>query len=137
MTNAPVIDRETIAILQEMDAITTDDNLLLELIDDFLLHSADLVKVIQHSLRMDTLQLDTTAELAAQSHSLKGASLNIGALALFQVCDTIETLARQQRITKVDYWAAELNHAYQETALALAELRSRASRGETIDDLLG
>ncbi len=137
MTNAPVIDRETIAMLQEMDAITTDDNLLLELIDDFLVHSADLVKVIQHSLRMETVQLDPTAELAAQSHSLKGASLNIGALALFQICDTIETLARQQRITKVDYWAAELNHTYQKTALALAELRSRACRGEAIDDLLG
>lgn len=132
MTNAPVIDRETIAVLQEMDAITTDDNLLLELIDDFLVHSADLVKVIQHSL-----QMATTAEIAAQSHSLKGASLNIGALALFQVCDTIETLARQQRITQGDHWAAELNHAYQETALALAELRLRTSRGETIDDLLG
>lgn len=132
MTNAPVIDRETIAMLQEMDAITTDDNLLLELIDDFLIHSADLVKVIQYSL-----PLATTAELAAQAHSLKGASLNIGALALFQVCDTIETLARQQRMTRVDYWATELNNTYQETALALAELRARTSRGETIDDLLG
>lgn len=147
MTNAPVIDRETIVMLQEMDAITTkgsttEENLLLELIDDFLVHSADLVKVIQHSLRknalpVDALPVDTMAELAAQSHSLKGASLNIGALALFQVCDTIETLARQQRITKVEHWATELTHAYQETALALAKLRSRTSRGETIDDLLG
>lgn len=142
MTNAPVIDRETIVMLQEMDAITTkgsttEENLLLELIDDFLVHSADLVKVIQHSLRKNALPVDTMAELAAQSHSLKGASLNIGALALFQVCDTIETLARQQRITKVEYWATELTHAYQETALALAKLRSRTSRGETIDDLLG
>jgi HPt (histidine-containing phosphotransfer) domain-containing protein len=147
MTNAPVIDRETIAMLQEMDAITakgsaTEENLLLELIDEFLVHSATLVKVIEHSLQVDILQrdtlpLDTMTELAAQSHSLKGASLNIGALALFQICDTIETLARQQRITKVDHWAAELNDTYQETALALAELRSRASRGETIDDLLG
>lgn len=137
MTIAPVIDRETIVMLQEMDAITTkgkptEDNLLLELIDDFLAHSADLVKNIQHSL-----QADTMAELAAQSHSLKGASLNIGALALFRVCDTIETLARQDRVTRVDHWSAELNHAYQETALALTELRVRASRGEIIDDLLG
>lgn len=137
MTNAPVIDRETIVMLQEMDAITakgnaTEDNLLLELIDDFLTHSADLVKAIQHSL-----QTNTTAELAAHSHSLKGASLNIGALLLFRVCDTIELLARQQRMARVDYWASELTHAYRETALALAELRARASRGETIDDLLG
>ena len=136
MTNAPVIDRETIVMLQEMDAIAakgnpTEDNLLIELIDDFLFYSADLVKLIQHSL-----QADTTAELAAQSHSLKGASLNIGALALFEVCDTIETLARQHCVTSVDHWAAELHNAYQETALALAELRARASRGETIDDLL-
>jgi hypothetical protein len=45
--------------------------------------------------------------------------------------------ARQQRLARVDYWATELTHAYRETALALAELRARASRGETIDDLLG
>jgi hypothetical protein len=40
-------------------------------------------------------------------------------------------------MARVDYWATELTHAYRETALALAELRARASRGETIDDLLG
>jgi len=132
MTNAPVIDRETIVMLCEMDAMTTGDNLLLELIDDFLTYSADLVKGIQLSL-----QMDTTVELADQSHSLKGASLNIGALALFQVCDTIETLARQHQHMSVDYWVTELDNAYQQTALALAELHRRTSRGETIDDLLG
>ena len=132
MTNAPVIDRETIDVLREMDAITTEDHLLLELIDDFLLHSADLVKAIQVSL-----QMQREAELAAQSHSLKGASLNIGALVLFQVCDTIETLARQHKLSRMDHWRTELDNAYQQTALILSEMRSRTARGETIDDLLG
>ncbi len=132
MTNAPVIDRETIDVLREMDAIAAEDHLLLELIDDFLFHSADLVKAIQFSL-----QMRMEPELAAQSHSLKGASLNIGALVLFQVCDTIETLARQHNLSRLDHWSTELDNAYQQTALILSEMRNRTARGETIDDLLG
>ena len=132
MTNAPVIDRETIDMLREMDAIATEDHLLLELIDDFLFHSADLVKAIQFSL-----QMRMESELAAQSHSLKGASLNIGALVLFQVCDTIETLARQHKLSHLEHWSTELDNAYQQTALILGEMRDRTVRGETIDDLLG
>ncbi|MBX3009854.1 MAG: Hpt domain-containing protein [Caldilineaceae bacterium] len=130
--NAPVIDRQTIDMLREMDAVTTEDDLLIELIDDFLFHSADLVETMKHSL-----QAHRERELAAQSHSLKGASLNIGALALFQVCDAMETIARQCRLSGTDYWLMELEQAYGKTATALTELRSRTSRGETIDDLLG
>jgi HPt (histidine-containing phosphotransfer) domain-containing protein len=131
MTNAPVIDRETVAMLREMDAIATEGDLLLELIDDFLLYSVDLVGAIRLSL-----QTNTTTDLAAQSHSLKGASLNIGALALFQVCDTLETLARQRKLSKSEQWITDLDHTYQQTARVLTELRNRTSRGETIDDLL-
>jgi len=131
MTNAPVIDRETIDMLREMDAITEDDDLLLELIDDFLFHSAKHVQAIRLSA-----QARSEHELATQSHSLKGASLNIGALALFQVCDVIEVLARQNNLLLIDQWLVELDLAYQKTATALAELRYRTSRGESIDDLL-
>lgn len=132
MTNAPVIDRETIAMLREMDAMSKEDNLLIELIDDFLFHSADQVKAIQ-------LSADGQIEhdLAAQSHSLKGACLNIGVLALFQVCDTIETLARQSKLELMKELVAELENTYQKTALQLAELRRRITNKETIEDLLG
>jgi len=132
MTNAPVIDRETIAMLREMDAMTKEDNLLIELIDDFLFHSADLVKAIRLS---SNAQLER--DLAAQSHSLKGACLNIGALALFQVCDTIETLARQSKLALMEALVTELESTYQKTACSLAELHRRINRGETIEDLLG
>lgn len=132
MTNAPFIARETIDMLREMDAATEEDDLLLELIDDFLFHSVDLVQAIKCSLQVHGEQ-----ELAAQSHSLKGASLNIGALALFQVCDVIETLARQNKLTMIDQWMTALDDVYQKTAIVLAELRNRTSRGENIDDLLG
>lgn len=132
MTNAPVIDRETIAMLREMDAMSKEDNLLIELIDDFLLHSADQVKAIQLSA---AAQLER--DLAAQSHSLKGACLNIGVLALFQVCDTIETLARQGKLELMEELVAELENTYQKTELQLAELHKRITCGETIEDLLG
>ncbi|MEZ4729506.1 MAG: Hpt domain-containing protein [Caldilineaceae bacterium] len=130
MTNAPVIDRETIDMLREMDAVTEDDDLLLELIDDFLFHSAKLVQAIRLSA-----QAYSAHELAAQSHSLKGASLNIGALALFQICDVIEVLARQNKLLMIEQWLVELDLAYQKTASSLTELRHRTSRGENIDDL--
>jgi HPt (histidine-containing phosphotransfer) domain-containing protein len=132
MTNAPFIDRETIDMLRAMDAATKEDDLLLELIDDFLFHSADLVQAIKLSS-----QSRGEHELAAQSHSLKGASLNIGALALFHVCDVIETLARQNKLAMIEHWMTELDDAYQKTTVALAELRNRTCRGENIDDLLG
>lgn len=132
MMNMPVIDRETIAMLREMDTMTEEDNLLIELIDDFLFHSADLVKAIKLSAHT---QIER--DLASQSHSLKGACLNIGALALFQVCDTIETLARQSQLGLMDELIAELESAYEKTALRLAELYSRIKNGETIEDLLG
>lgn len=150
MEHAPIIDRETIDMLREMDAITEDD-LLIELIDDFLNHSAGIMVEIQTSAQ----GLDYR-KLAANAHSLKGASLNIGVLGLFHICDQIETLARtlatqhgvqavgsgesSQRLTEsvmaVAQYVAELGPTYQLTATALADLRDRTSRGEAIDDLL-
>ncbi len=132
MINAPVIDRETIDMLREMDAITKDDELLLELIDDFLYYSAELVDAIKRAS-----QTRVEHELAAQSHSLKGASLNIGALALFEVCDAIETLAREHKLSMMADWLTALDCIYEKTTVVLTELRSRTSRGEDIDDLLG
>lgn len=132
MPNAPVLARETIASLREIDALTTDDELLLEVIDDFLLYSTDLVDAIKVAA-----QDPADGALASQSHSLKGASLNLGALALFEVCDTIERLAREQQLSTIEEQLSALYTAYEKTTVALIELRNRTRRGETIDDLLG
>ncbi len=132
MASAPVIDRETIDMLREMDEVTNESDLVLELIDDFLTHSQILVANIQTHAEQDE-QL----ELASSSHSLKGASLNIGALILFQVCDKIELLARNQNLLDAKNQLPDLNSAFQRTTAALIELRERTYRGETIDDLLG
>lgn len=132
MKRAPVIDRETIEMLREMDEITSDNNLLLELIDDFLAYSAELVTHIQsHAVE------EAQSELAATSHSLKGASLNIGALVLFKVCDRIELMARSHKLFEAKTQLPDLASAFQETTAALIELRERTLRGEMIDDLLG
>jgi len=131
MASAPVIDRETIDMLREMDEVTEESDLLLELIDDFLIHSKLLVSTIQtNAIQEDQL------ELASSSHSLKGASLNIGALVLFQVCDKIEFFARNKNLIDARGQLADLTTAFQSTTAALLELRERTSRGEAIDDLL-
>ncbi len=132
MHNEPVIDRETIDMLREMDEITQEGDLLLELIDDFLTHSQLLVSNIQTHAN-----LEEQRELASSSHSLKGASLNIGALVLFQVCDKIEVMARTQNLVGAKDQLSDLASAFQSTTAALIELRERTYRGETIDDLLG
>ena len=132
MERAPVIDRETIDMLREMDEITKDGDLLLELIDDFLTHS----QVIVSDIHSHAVQ-EKHHELAATSHSLKGASLNIGALVLFQVCDRIELLARKQNLIEAKAQLPALADAFQLTTAALIELRERTHRGESIDDLLG
>ena len=132
MASAPVIDRETIDMLREMDEVTDESDLLLELIDDFLTHSQILVANIQIHAEQDEQR-----ELASSSHSLKGASLNIGALILFQVCDKIELLARNQNLLDARNQLPNLTNAFQRTTAALIELRERTYRGETIDDLLG
>lgn len=95
-------------------------------------------------------------KLAATAHSLKGASLNIGVLGLFRICDQIETLARTlttepepqairsgasskgmaESVMAVAHYVAELGPTYQLNVTALADLRDRTSRGEAIDDLL-
>ncbi|MEZ4674992.1 MAG: Hpt domain-containing protein [Caldilineaceae bacterium] len=132
MKAGPVIDRETIDMLREMDEITEDSDLLLELIDDFLTHSTLLVSDIHTHAHQEA-----QAELAATSHSLKGASLNIGALLLFQVCDAIELMARNQQLAQAKMQLPALSDAFASTTAALAELRDRTNRGEMIDDLLG
>ena len=132
MKRAPVIDRETIDMLREMDDVTDESDLLLELIDDFLVHSATLVTDIQHNA-----ETEAQSALAATSHSLKGASLNIGALVLFKVCDKIEYMARNHDLGAAKAQLPELINAFQATTTALTELRERSQSGELIDDLLG
>jgi HPt (histidine-containing phosphotransfer) domain-containing protein len=131
MERAPVIDRETIDMLREMDEVTQDGDLLLELVDDFLVHAQVLVLNIQrHAIQ------EEQHDLASTSHSLKGASLNIGALVLFQVCDKIELLARSQNLVEAKAQLPALAQAFDVTTVALTELRERTHRGEAIDDLL-
>ena len=130
MSGTPVIDRETVEMLREMDEIT-EDNLMLELIDDFLTHCAQLVREIEECALQDLV-----AKLASVSHSLKGASLNIGALVLFKVCDKIELLARNHQLNEAKTEIPHLLIAFQDTYHALTELRRRIVEGEAIDDLL-
>jgi len=132
MKRAPVIDRATIDMLCEMDDATEENDLLVELIDDFLAQSAALVTDIRSHARHDAQQA-----LAASSHSLKGASLNIGALVLFRVCDKIELMARNRELTEVKALLPNLTDAFDATAAALTDLRKRRLDSEMIDDLLG
>jgi len=128
----PIIDRETVDMLREMDEVTDDENLILELVDEYLTHSALLVSEITTLIKQRSLP-----ELAAKAHSLKGASLNIGALALFEVCDQLELAIRSQQSVDSYLYLTALETAFAETSDRLVELRNRSRRGENIDDLLG
>lgn len=131
LTYTPIIDRETVEMLREMDMIADDGDLLLELVDDFLSHSTLLVEDIARYLTQQNLP-----DLAAKAHSLKGASLNIGALALFAVCDALESMARNHQLPDEEQQLSLLNRIFSNTATTLVEIRERTQRGEDIDDLL-
>lgn len=131
LVNAPTLDRETVNMLREMDEIADDGSLILELVDEFLVHSTTLVADIN-----SMAQTQNMTALATRAHSLKGASLNMGTLELFQICERIESLAGGQSVLDLSAEISVLEHVFARTTATLTTLRDRTQRGEDIDDLL-
>lgn len=130
LENTPVIDRETIEMLRAMDMDTDEESLVLELVDEYLVYATGIVEQITLAA-----SAEDAAQLATSAHALKGASLNIGALVLFQVCNGIEQAARNGQLTDAAAPLRALPDAFTQTVQAFTELRNRTARGEAIDDL--
>lgn len=130
MESAAIIDQQTIAMIHEMDAWDEESHLLLELIDEFLLQLDRLSSEMEFSVLHNA-----HSNLAAQAHTLKGACLNMGALALFQACDSLETLARRKDLLTIEEPLLQLKRTYVITKKAFMLLRQLVYTGDNLDNL--
>ncbi|MFI5144203.1 MAG: PAS domain S-box protein [Ignavibacteria bacterium] len=105
--NSPVnpemrfIDLDTIGGLREMDE--QDGSFLKEIIDLYLNEMPELIDNIRTAY-----ELDDNIKVAKAAHSLKGASLNLGACALAGICNEIEQAAKANSKKELEILIKEL-----------------------------
>ncbi|MFN8494238.1 MAG: Hpt domain-containing protein [Caldilineaceae bacterium] len=116
-----ILDTDRVSSLLELDTPNAEDSFFADLVAEFSTEADQLIRSLKRAL----LQQDNVA-CAASSHSLKGASLNLGAIALVEVCEAIEGLARQNHLSQVSSRLAELDLLYQSTIQALETLKPQA-----------
>ncbi len=104
--------------------LETDPTFMLELIASY----APLLKKETDAIR-DACSKQNAVAVHYAAHSLKGASLNIGANELAAVCRTIEQLATNQDLASVAQHLDTLTESLKKTLVSLDSLRTRLSKG--------
>jgi CheY-like chemotaxis protein len=100
--------------------LETDPDFILELIDSY----ASLFQK-QYNILQDAYAKRDTGNLQYAAHSLKGASLNIGATHLAAVCLTIEDSTDQKDFDTVGTLIEDLEETLQKTSAALQAIKTR------------
>ncbi|MDP2883852.1 MAG: PAS domain S-box protein [Ignavibacteria bacterium] len=103
--------------------LETDPDFVLELIDSY----APLFQRQYSNLR-DAYAKKDTGKLHYAAHSLKGASLNIGATNLADMCRTIEDLTDQKDFDAVGTLIEDLKETLQKTSAALRAIKTGLSQ---------
>ncbi len=109
-----IIDLNTIANLLELDDPTEPTSFFVDLVREFFIQATRLIALIRQAIQQND-QLTIFMHL----HNLKGASLNMGAIALAQRCETMEDHLQASNLSKMQSWMAEVELTYHETAQAL------------------
>ena len=112
----PVLDATIIAELNEMKS-KDGVPLLHELIDLFMQNAPTHLEQIKNS--GDNLQ-----QLAFAAHIFRGMSLNLGANALGNLCQDLETLATSGNTQGVPALVPKIEEAFKQTGAAFARIRS-------------
>ncbi len=100
-----------------------DPIFMLELIGSYGPLFQNQLRIIQEALsKKDSVKLHYAA------HSLKGASLNIGAARLAGSCKDIEDLAEQKNFESIQSRVGNLNEEVQRTAQALTSIKLKLSQ---------
>ncbi|MCS6989260.1 MAG: PAS domain S-box protein [Chloroherpetonaceae bacterium] len=111
LANAPLLDSATFDILNELSEQTGRD-LVSEVIELFLQHAPEQLDKLAKSISQnDFKQIQMTA------HRLKGASLNVGAKRLAELCQRLEEAAERQTLSIEDW--QETQTVFPETLLLL------------------
>lgn len=118
----PVFDPETLAQLQ--DLVDGDDaSFLSDLFESYLQTAAESISTLRDAPDPDRLH--------RAAHTLKGSSLNVGAVAVASICRQLETDLKQkrdvdmgERIASIEAQVRRVMDAYPAT---IANLQARAS----------
>jgi HPt (histidine-containing phosphotransfer) domain-containing protein len=106
--------------------IETEPDFVLELIDSY----SPLFERLHNSL-LESHSKKDRGKIQYAAHSLKGASLNIGASDLGAICITIEDLAEKEEYAAIDPLLLRLDAELKKTNSALLTIRTRISQGNS------
>jgi len=109
----PVLDPERFAVLRDLDA--GDGDLLQTIIHEYVKDSAQLLAAIWAAIAEGDPQ---TVE--RNSHTLKGASANLGAVRLTEICGKLEALGRAAALGTAPRLVDEANAEFERVRTALA-----------------
>ncbi len=114
-----LLDLNTITNLLELNDPTEANSFFAELVREFFIQAARLITIIKQAI-----QLNDRLNLIYHLHNLKGASLNMGAIALAEVCETIEVSIQNNHLSEMSSWPAKLELIYQETSQAMEQIKN-------------
>lgn len=107
------------AALTGLLAMTGDDpEFVGELVDTFVADTPGQIQAMRRAV-----EADSAVDLVRQANTLKGNALNMGAMALAELCRQIEELARRGSIDEAAARIADADRAYGEAVAALADAR--------------
>lgn len=115
-----ILDINRVMSLLELDEPDGTDSFFADLVREFSSDADQLIQSIQRSI-----QQQDRAMIAAHSHSFRGASLNMGAVALADVCETLETQVKGSDLSSTRTWLTELENLYQATIRALETIKDQ------------
>jgi len=118
--HSSILDTNRVLSLLELDEPNEVDSFFTDLVKEFTSEASLLIHLIKQSI-----QHQDSAAIAAYSHSFRGASLNMGAIALAQMCDILETDARRNQLSGTCTWLAEIETLYSETIYALETIKDQ------------
>ena len=114
-----LLDLTTITNLLELNDPTEPNNFFAELVREFFIQAARLIAIIKQ-----TIQQNNRLTLVPHLHNLKGASLNMGALALAEACESIEISLQNNHLSELGSWPAKLELIYNETIQAMEQIKN-------------
>jgi HPt (histidine-containing phosphotransfer) domain-containing protein len=118
----PAIDEATFANLLEMTG--GDVDFLDELVDTYIADGDGQVAALR-----EAADRGSVADLVRPAHSLKSSSLNIGALALGELCRDLEAASREGTVRDAQARVEAIDVAFAKARQALLDERERRAQG--------
>jgi HPt (histidine-containing phosphotransfer) domain-containing protein len=117
-----IIDMDIIRELKKMNE-TEEDDFFGEILTLFQTELPGLQKEIYNSYKEDNL-----FKMAKAAHTLKGASLNLGATDLANICDKLEVAGKENQIKIINDLMSELENTLELTLNKLNEISKQLNK---------